>query len=375
MQHETTSIDTGQTFLFLVPKLYRFDATSVDLFHQAKGIKSQGFRVSIYSESTEGFQWDEGLLTRKEAIELMSLKTTTVICHFCGFDRNLFLFGRRTKGQFFLRYHNVTPPRWSLPYSPRGFLYSLLGRFQAWAFVMLGRADLLLPASRFNATELLKYIPKTLRPKVVVIPVLGEYDRFRSIKRASKDTGTDIHALFVGRIVPTKGLGHLIEVLKEWNAHYQSGTHLQLKITVAGKVASNFRPYQLRLVQLAAEEGFQNNICFVEEPSMTELIDLYTNADVFICPSEHEGFGVPLVEAQCARLPIVALDRGAVSETMGEGGLLVQNSTSPGAGLSQCIFQLMSDQKLRETIVEKGLRNLDRFDLVKVIKSLLTAVL
>src|SRR5262249_16379438 len=45
--------------------------------------------------------------------------------------------------------------------------------------------------------------------------------------------------------------------------------------------------------------------------------------DLFVCASEHEGFCVPLAEAMAFDVPTLALDRGAVGETIGHAGVLV----------------------------------------------------
>ena len=57
----------------------------------------------------------------------------------------------------------------------------------------------------------------------------------------------------------------------------------------------------------------------------------YRNCDAFICLSEHEGFGVPVLEALWNDLPVVAYDAGAVGEVLGTGGILVERKD---AGLS-----------------------------------------
>jgi hypothetical protein len=56
-----------------------------------------------------------------------------------------------------------------------------------------------------------------------------------------------------------------------------------------------------------------------------ELYAYYRLADVFLCLSEHEGFGVPLQEAMHFGLPVIAYDAGAVRETLRGGGLLLQD--------------------------------------------------
>ena len=63
-----------------------------------------------------------------------------------------------------------------------------------------------------------------------------------------------------------------------------------------------------------------------------QLLDRYRDAGMFVCLSEHEGFGVPLLEAMAAGLPVVARDEAAVAETMGgSGGLLSDRDPASAA--------------------------------------------
>ena len=57
---------------------------------------------------------------------------------------------------------------------------------------------------------------------------------------------------------------------------------------------------------------------------------MYRRADVFVTASSHEGFCVPLIEAMASSTPIVATPVGAVPETVGSGGLLLEE-VSPEA--------------------------------------------
>ena len=57
--------------------------------------------------------------------------------------------------------------------------------------------------------------------------------------------------------------------------------------------------------------------------SDAELAAHYRAADVLVMLSDHEGFGVPLVEAMGHDLPIVAFDAGAVPEVLGDAGVLL----------------------------------------------------
>jgi glycogen synthase len=71
------------------------------------------------------------------------------------------------------------------------------------------------------------------------------------------------------------------------------------------------------LVRYAASLGLADAVDFVSGISDDELAAHYRFADVLVMLSEHEGFGVPLVEAMGHGLPVVAFDAGAVDEVLG----------------------------------------------------------
>ena len=87
----------------------------------------------------------------------------------------------------------------------------------------------------------------------------------------------------------------------------------------------------------------------------------YTTADVLVVTSEHEGFGVPVVEAMAAGLPVVAYDQGAVPEVLGDAGVLVA-SRDPYA-LAGAIGGLLGDPTRRASLAEAGRRRFAELDL------------
>jgi hypothetical protein len=86
-----------------------------------------------------------------------------------------------------------------------------------------------------------------------------------------------------------------------------------------------------------------------------QLGTIYKNSEAFVSLSEHEGFGVPLVEAMGCGLPVFALDRAAVRETIGEMGAAFEH-------LSELKAQLVKYLKnaTKKPITAPKKYNLDR---------------
>lgn len=75
----------------------------------------------------------------------------------------------------------------------------------------------------------------------------------------------------------------------------------------------------LPIVHAAVAEGHAR---LLVRPSREDLIALYSMAAAFVFPSWIEGFGIPVLEAMTCGAPVIASDRGALPEVIGEAGLL-----------------------------------------------------
>jgi len=101
--------------------------------------------------------------------------------------------------------------------------------------------------------------------------------------------------------------------------------------------------------RLSAEAS--SKVTFLGFVPRSELVDLYYNADVFaFAPIWDEGFGLPLVEAMAAGVPVVATRSGAIPEIIIDqtNGLLV--SKNDPYALAESILKLLHDDNLRKTM-------------------------
>jgi len=105
------------------------------------------------------------------------------------------------------------------------------------------------------------------------------------------------------------------------------------------------------LRQFAHRVGLSDVVHLCGHVSMAELAAYYRLADVLLCMSEHEGFGIPLVEAMRFGVPIVAYASTAVPETMGDAGILVRRKRF--AVVAELIHLLQVDATLRQHIVDR----------------------
>jgi glycosyltransferase involved in cell wall biosynthesis len=87
-------------------------------------------------------------------------------------------------------------------------------------------------------------------------------------------------------------------------------------------------------------------------PPRADLIALFSMAAAFAFPSWIEGFGIPLLEAMGCGAPVVASDRGAIPEVLGDAGLLADAEDAPA--FARHLAQLLGDPQLAATLRERG---------------------
>jgi glycosyltransferase involved in cell wall biosynthesis len=252
-----------------------------------------------------------------------------------------------------LNYHNITPARFFQPWEPLIAPQLSKGRRQMDRLAPLshfGIAD-----SAYNADELVA----AGQPDTAVVPVLVDYDQLGSaddpecsaeLSRVKRNGGTDW--LFVGRISPNKAQHRLIQALAVYRRLYDPKARLHL----VGGTSSHF--YLNALQGLATRLGIGPAVAFVGSVPQTRLVSYYRHADVFVSASEHEGFGIPLIEAMWHRRPVVALASSAVPATTGPASVLLPpeagtESVSP-ASLAAAVNRVMTDPALHDQLVQLG---------------------
>lgn len=248
-----------------------------------------------------------------------------------------------------LVYHNITPPH-LLPEEGEVRRLSVLGRKQLvqWAPDYIGAIG----DSEYNSIELREANYKN----VVTIPMLVDTEMVRHAKwdpAAAAPLQDAINLLFVGRVCENKRQLDLLEVLKEF-MHF---TDQPVRLILAGGTSSN--AFLERIKSRIRELGLEGHVVLAGKVPNETLFAFYRCADAFVCMSEHEGFGMPLIEAMLFDVPVIARGISSIPYTLGEGGLILQNGDHREAAV--VLHTLLSEPALRRRVIAGQRRNLQRF--------------
>jgi len=242
-------------------------------------------------------------------------------------------------------YHNITPARFFLGFHPHLAGLCHHGRRELEAFAP--RTELGLGDSEFNRAEL----EAAGFSRTAVLPIvldLSLYERPPSpVVRRRYDDGR-VNVLFVGRVIPNKRFEDLIRSF----AVFQKWLNPRSRLLLVGDTCG-FERYLDRLRELVRELRL-DEVVFTGQVDDDELYAYYRLADVFLCLSEHEGFGVPLQEAMHFHLPVIAYDAGAVRETLRGGGLLLRDK-SPDL-VAELLDRVTHGGPLRRAVLESQAR-------------------
>ncbi|WDM21583.1 glycosyltransferase [Paenibacillus polymyxa] len=238
-------------------------------------------------------------------------------------------------------YHNITPPHFFNGYSGVSRMLCEQGRNQLRE--LSDQFTFSLAASEYNRLELEQNGYKNTQ----VMPIIINYEDYDQApdNTVLNDTLQDgwVNLIFVGRIAPNKKQEDVIKTF----FYYKKYINQKSRLFLVGSYQGMERYYE-ELLRLIKTLGL-SDVHITGHLPFNQIIAYYKSADLFLSMSEHEGFGVPFVEAMKFDLPIIAFKSSAVGETISNAGLLTLDK-------DYILTAELIDYVLRDTHIQQRLK-------------------
>ena len=209
--------------------------------------------------------------------------------------------------------------------------------FFDWPFRRLRAITAISNATRLEIIELTECEPEKIT--IVDDPLSKEFVADTKEFNAHEPT-----VLQVGT-APHKNLARLIEALKD----------VRCRLLVVGRL----EPAPIELLRRSGV-AYENPRAETDE----EMRAIYRRTDILAFCSTFEGFGLPIIEAQGMRVPVVTSDLPPMNDVAGGGAVFV--NPMDANDIRSGIISLIKDPALRERIVNAGVENIARFEPAKI---------
>jgi len=211
------------------------------------------------------------------------------------------------------------------------------------------RADLVVTISEYSAAAIARELGTPPDRIVRCRPGVPRWLDGQAIRPPTVSAGH--HVLFVGTLEPRKNVTGLLEAYERLVSRWPDAPPLVL----AGRHTPAAEPWLARL----DDAPLAGRVRATGYVSIPDKLDLYRQAAVVVLPSLDEGFGLPALEAMAMGVPVIASNRGALPEVVGDAGLLVDPNDS--VGMSHAIQTVLTEPARWQAMRQQGLDRARQF--------------
>jgi glycosyltransferase involved in cell wall biosynthesis len=212
-------------------------------------------------------------------------------------------------------------------------------RFAAQARDAASRADAIIAVSAFTKRQVVELLG-VAESKIHVV-------HHGIVARPSGSQARENIVLAVGAIQTRKNTARLVEAFEALDGDWG--------LVLAGSNGYGAEAIRERIARSPARDRIQ----VTGYVSAAELSTLYARAKIFAFPSLDEGFGMPVLEAMQAGIPVITSNRSALPEVANDAALLIDPNDT--GALADALQRVAHDEGLAQQLVEKGLNRVKAF--------------
>ncbi|MBI1755063.1 glycosyltransferase family 4 protein [Candidatus Azambacteria bacterium] len=164
------------------------------------------------------------------------------------------------------------------------------------------------------------------------------------------------YILFIGRLEKKKNVKSIVKAYAILKEKYK----VSHKLVLVGAPGFGYDEIQKEI----EDTIYKTDIIVTGYISHEEKESFFKYADVFVFPSLYEGFGMmSVLESQLRQVPVVSSNIPSIKEIAGDGAMLVDPHSV--AQLTEAVYSVISDDDARKKLVEKGLKNTQKYSWYK----------
>lgn len=330
------------------------DAVSGQAIAIDAALREMSFNTRIYSH----YYSSEVSHLREDLASLRLTDRDVIIWHFSGRSDFAYKVALATNVARILLYHNITPERF---FDSGSALHAYCKQGREQLKEIIPKCHLYWGDSGFNIDELISLGADSRKCRVLPILVQPKSTGIADIDERAAGSW-----VFVGRIAANKRQDELVRV---FGLVRRKAPELAQSLTLVGG-RQDSDEFVRDVESKIREEGLEDCVRLTGKISDEEKERIYQRTSIFVSASEHEGFGVPLVEASQHGLPVIALAGTAINETIGGEEGLAHDSLA----LSELAIEVLSSKETRSKLVKAQRANAKRFEMAAFRRSLHAAI-
>ena len=309
-----------------------------------------------------------GLEANKDECRVMSYSIYRRIWHYLPISYNEFF---KYQGDIYQFFDYIVPPKvkgkvvttvHDMTYElyPETMQKTTLERIKKDIHYSVERADKVITISESTKRDMMSIL-KIPEQKIEIISPGVDFEKFNRYYNPlqiqcvrERYQLPNNYILYIGTLEPRKNIESIIEAFALMKKEADSKVQ-EVRLVLAGKKGWLYESIFNKVKQL----GIENEVVFTDFIQEEHKPIIYQLAKAFVFPSIYEGFGIPVLEAMAASVPVITSNVSSLPEVAGDAAFLV--APKDKEKIAESMYTLITDEDSREQLRLRGLKQAQKF--------------